>query len=156
VRHKNCLPCSTFPQGKLRRRETHLIKSLALRLRKRIGDGIDPNAAFVEVQTHAAAAAQSHVDTLVLDEFATAVSQVADRSVAHVLDKLRALHGLSRIRDELAWFQEHGQMSGTTAISVRKQHDRLVSEIAAESLAVVDSFSIPDEVLAAPIATRTE
>ncbi len=43
---------------------------------------------------------------------------------------------------------------GQRAKAIRKQHDRLVSELAGESLALVDAFGIPDEVLAAPIAMR--
>lgn len=138
----------------LRWRESHQVESLALRIKKRLAGGMEPFAAFVQVQTHAAAAARSHVEQLVLSEFVAAVEKVADHAAARALDKLRELHGLATIRQDLAWFQEHGHMRAATATAIRRQHDRLASELAAESLALVDSFLIPDELLAAPIATR--
>jgi hypothetical protein len=108
-------------------------------MRKRINAGSDPFDAFTQVQTHAMAAAASHVDVLVLDSFTSAVIAVEDDSVRAVLDRLCALHGLAAIRADLAWFQEHGHLSATSALAIRKLHDRLVAEIAGESLALVDA-----------------
>lgn len=68
------------------------------------------------------------------------------------LDKLRALHGLSTIQADLGWFQEHGRISGASSRVIRKTHERLVREVADESLALVNAFAIPEQVLAAPIA----
>jgi acyl-CoA oxidase len=55
----------------------------------------------------------------------------------------------------LGWYQGHGRLSAATAKAVDKLHDRLVGEVAAESLQLVDAFAIPEQVLAAPIATHS-
>jgi acyl-CoA oxidase len=136
----------------LRWREDHLVESLALRIKKRIDDGVAPYDAFTQVQTHAVAAAAGHVERMVLEAFADAVAPIEDGPVRDTLERLRGLHGLATIRARLGWFQEHGRLSAGSAKAVRRAHDRLVSEIAAESLALVDAFAIPDEILAAPIA----
>ncbi len=145
---------ASWQLDQLRWREAHQLESLALRMRNRIHHGSDPFDAFTEVQTHAMTAAASHVDVLVLDSFTSAVAAAEEGPIRIALDRLRALHGLATIRADLAWFQEHGHLSTSSALAVRKLHDRLVAEIANESLAFVDAFGIPDQVLAAPIATR--
>jgi acyl-CoA oxidase len=145
---------ASWQLDQLRWREAHQVESLALRMRDRINHGSDPFDAFTEVQTHAMTAAAGHVDVLVLDSFTSAVAAAEEGPTRIALDRLRALHGLATIRADLAWFQEHGHLSASSALAVRKVHDRLVAEIANESLALVDAFGIPDQVLAAPIATR--
>ncbi len=135
-------------------RRDHQVETLAQRIKKRLDNGVDAFDAFTQVQLHAVAASASHVDLLAHEEFTAALAELDPGPVADVLDKLRALHGLSRIKADLAYFQEHGRLSAASAKAVRKQHDRLVSELADESLALVDAFGIPEEVLAAPIAAR--
>ena len=138
--------------GQLAWRKAHQTESLALRMKKRIAAGVDPFESFTAVQIHARSAAESHVDWLVLDAFTRSIENVEDEAIAMSLDRLRALHGLAMIRKNLGWYQEHGHLSGATARSVRKLHDRLAWEIAPETLALVEAFAIPEQVLAAPIA----
>jgi acyl-CoA oxidase len=137
-------------------KETHQVESLAERIRRRIGDGLDPFDAFTQVQTHAGAAAASHIDRLVLEAFASAVENIEDLDLRAALDRVRSLHGLTTIQRDLAWFQEHSHLSAATAKAIRHQHNQLVGEVAADSLALVDAFGIPDNVIAAPIALRDQ
>jgi acyl-CoA oxidase len=139
----------------LRWREEHQVVSLARRIKKRIDAGADPFVAFTQVQTHGKAAARSHVEHDVLDTFASVVERLDDGPVRGTLGRLRALHGLATIRNDLGWYQGHGRLSAATAKAVDKLHDRLVGEVAAESLQLVDAFAIPEQVLAAPIATHS-
>lgn len=139
--------------GQLRWREEHLVASLVQRLKKRIDDGVDPFEAFTQVQTHAFDAAAAHVDREVLGSFIGAVADAGEGPMRDTLDRLRALHGLATIQGDLSWFQEHGHLSGSTARAIRKTLEGMAEKVAAESLALVDAFAIPDEVLAAPIAT---
>jgi acyl-CoA oxidase len=136
----------------LRWREAHLVESLAQRIKRRIEAGTEPAEAFIEVQTHAATAAAGHVERVTLEAFASAVGRIDDEAARRSLDKLRALHGLSTIQADLGWFQEHGRMSGASSRVIRKTHESLVREVADESLALVNAFAIPEQVLAAPIA----
>lgn len=143
---------SEWQIGQLQWRETHLVEALARRLKKRVEAGVEPTAAFIEVQPHAVTAAASHVELMTLQGFAAAVARIDDEAVRSALDRLRALHGLSVIKANLGWFQEHGRFSGASSRRIRKAHDRLVGEVASDSLALVDAFGIPEELLAAPIA----
>ena len=135
-------------------REAHQVESLGKRIKKRIDAGVEPFDAFTQVQTHAIAAASSHVDRLVLEAFVAAVDRIEDGPIGDSLDRLRALFGLATIQSDLGWFQEHGRFSASTATAIRNIHDRLVGEVAVESLALVDAFAIPDQILAAPIAIQ--
>jgi len=142
----------SWQKGQLKWRRDHQVESLALRLKNRINAGDDPFDAFTSVQNHAGSAAESHVDWVVLESFVRATDDVTDTAVATSLGRLRALHGLATIRKNLGWYQEHNHLTAATARSIRKLHDRLVAEVARESLTLVDAFAIPDQVLAAPIA----
>ena len=68
------------------------------------------------------------------------------------LDRLPALHGLTTIRSNLGWLQEHNTISAATASAVIDLHEKVTADIAADSLGLVDAFAIPDRVLSAPIA----
>ena len=138
----------------LRWREVHQIEALGKRIRRRIESGVEPFAAFTHVQSHAVAAASSHIDRLVLEAFIAAVEHVKDVQVRDSLDRLRALHGLAAIRGDLAWFQEHNHLSAASSRAIRKTYNRLIRDVAADSLALVDAFAIPDQILGAPIATQ--
>jgi acyl-CoA oxidase len=130
------------------------VESLAQRIKKRLDDGVEPFEAFSQVQTHAVAAAASHVARLVLEAFAAAVDRAEGQPVHYTLDRLRALHGLATIQADLGWFQEHNHLSATSAKAIRKTHDQLLAQVTGDSLALVDAFTIPDQVLAAPIAIQ--
>jgi acyl-CoA oxidase len=141
--------------SQLRWRETHVVESLAQRVKKRIEAGTEPTEAFVQVQPHAATASACHVERVTLEAFVSAVDEIGDESVRRALDNLRALHGVSVIRANLGWFQEHSRFSGATSRQIRRIHKQLVREVAGYSLALVDAFAIPEQVLAAPIAAYT-
>jgi acyl-CoA oxidase len=136
----------------LQERERHQVGSLARRLKHRIDANVDPFDAFTQVQTHAFAAAHSHVDHHVLDSFVSRINELDAGPVRDVLDRLRSLHGLATIRSDIGWFQQHGILSASTAEAIDKLQERLVADLAGQSLGLVDAFAIPDEVLAAPIA----
>jgi acyl-CoA oxidase len=136
-------------------RRSHVIDSLAQRMKKRLTEGLDPFEAFTQVQVHATAAAASHVDWLVLSAFDKAVDAVDDPDSSAVLHRLVALHGLGVIESNLDWFQEHGHMSSATVRTVRAVREGLIAEVASESLALVDAFAIPESVLGATIASRS-
>ena len=140
--------------GELQWQRDHQVETLAQRIKKRLDEGVDPFDAFTQVQAHAMSATRSHIDWLVHTEFVAAIERLEPGPVREVLDRLRSLHGLALMQANLAYFQEHGHFSAAGARAVRKQHDRLVAELATESLALVDAFAIPDAVLSAPIAVR--
>jgi acyl-CoA oxidase len=134
-----------FHRAALTFREESLLASAAARLRKRIGAGLEPTVAFVEVQTHLVALARAHVERVVFD---AAAAKVRDAGLP-VLGRLLDLYALSRIEADLAWFLENGYIEPTKARAIRKEVDTLCDELRPDAVALVDAFRIPTK---APIA----
>ncbi|MEM6336002.1 MAG: acyl-CoA dehydrogenase [Bacteroidota bacterium] len=131
-------------------RERRLVVESAKRMKKRMDSGQDPFWAFVEVQDQLVELAQAHVDRIVHDHFAERIAGLGE-DLRPVLDQLRALFGLNRMHQDIAWFMEHNYVSDAKARAIKKQVRRLCHEIRPQALHLVDAFAIPDELLAAPI-----
>ena len=144
------LRSSDFQLASLRWRRDHLLASLARRLKKRLDDGMDSFEALVEVQDHAVSTARAHVESLVLESFVAAI-ETATAPLQEPLERLRELFALSRIEDDRGWFQEHGYLEAGKSKAIRKEVNRLCRELQPHAVALVDSFAIPDELIAAPI-----
>jgi acyl-CoA oxidase len=141
-----------FHLGALRWREEHLLESVARRLRKRLGAGMEPARALLECQTHLLATARAHIERVVVERAGLAVA-AAPADLTEVLRPLLALHALARIEADSGWLLEHGVLEAGKARAVRKQVDALCLELRPSALGLVDAFAIPDELLDAPIAT---
>jgi acyl-CoA oxidase len=135
-----------FHLGALRWREEHLLQTVARRLRKRLGAGLEPAQALLECQTHLLAAARAHVERIVVERAAAAID------AAPVLRPLLALHALARLEADAGWLLEHGVLEAGKARAIRKEVDTLCQELRPAARGLVDAFAIPDELLAAPIA----
>jgi len=139
-----------FHLAALRWREEHLLESVARRLRKRLGAGMEPTQAMLQCQTHLLATARAHVERIVVER-TTAALAAAPGALATVLRPLLALHALSRLEADAGWLLEHGVLEAGKARAIRKQIDALCLELRPAALGLVDAFAIPDELLAAPI-----
>jgi acyl-CoA oxidase len=137
-------------------REEHTISSVARRLQRSMGNGGDPFEAFNDAQDHVLAAAQAHIDRLVLERFCARIDACQDTEVAEVLGLLRDLHALSLIERERGWFLEHGRLSAARTKAITAEINRLCAELRPLADVLVDAWAIPDEVLAAPIALGAE
>ena len=137
-------------QRLLQRREQHVIETLASRIAKRIGEGMDASAAFVSVQPHVIVAAQAHVERLVFDAFVRAEENKPE--AAQLLAELRTLASLTMVEADLGWFLQHGVITPAMAAGVRREVTARSAALATEARWLVDAFRIPDAVLAAPIA----
>ncbi len=140
-----------FQLRALRYREEDLLASVALRLRKRLGTGVEAFEAFNQCQEHLLALAEAHVERLVLEEFLKGVAAVKDPGLKAVLSRLCDLYGLTCLEDASGWFLEHGLLEGSKARAIRKEVVRLCAEVRPDAVALVDAFGIPDTCLAAPI-----
>lgn len=141
-----------FHLAALEWRRDHLLGTLARRVKRRLDEGQDSFAALVEVQDHATALAKAHTELLVLEQFVAAVGACEDPSLAAILDTLCDLYALHRIEADRGWFQEHGYIEGSKAKAIRDLVNRLCAEVRQQAVPLVESFAIPDEILAAPIA----
>lgn len=133
-------------------RESHLLASVARRLKKRIDRGLEVQVALNECQDHLLETARAHVDRLVLESFTAAVDREEDEGVGAVLDKLCQLYALERLETHRGWYQEQGYFEAPKSRAVVKLVNRLCAELRPDAVPLVSSFGIPQELLAAPIA----
>jgi acyl-CoA oxidase len=141
-----------FQLRALRFREEELLASVARRLRKRLGAGVDSFQAFNQCQDHLLELAHAHVERVVLEQFIAGVAEVKDANVRAVLGKLCDLYGLTCLEHASGWLLEHDHLEGSKARAIRKEVIRLCEEVRPDAVALVDAFGIPDTSLAAPIA----
>ena len=132
-------------------REAHVLGSLARRMRRATDPDVDEFEVFLACQTHMLAAARAHVDRRIIEAFATMVDDAGD--LGATLNVVCDLYALATIEAHRGWFQEHNRLSGERAKAVTRMVDRLCAELAPIAGDLVDAFGIPDDVLAAPIAT---
>lgn len=142
-----------FQLAALEWRSDHLLGTLARRIKRRLDRGMDSFSALVEVQDHATALAKAWTEHLVLRQFVAAIDGCEDRSLVPVLDALCDLYALHRIEADRGWYLEHGYIEGSKAKAIRDLVNQLCAEIRLQAVPLVDSFGIPDAMLAAPIAT---
>ncbi|MFQ5419740.1 MAG: acyl-CoA dehydrogenase [Anaerolineae bacterium] len=135
-----------------RHREEMILSAAAKRLKKRLDQGMDSYAAFIQVQQHLVNLAHAFVERVILEQFLAGITAVNDKALAVTLTRLAQLFALSHIEQHKGWYLEHGYLSGVKSKAIRRQVDRLVYEISREAVPLVDAFGIPDEVLNAPIA----
>ena len=134
-------------------REEHVLGGVARRLRAGLDEDRDTFEVFNECQDHVLEAAKAHVDRLIVEAFARAVDDCDDESLQPVLGRLFCLHALSRIEEQRGWYFEHGRMTQQRSKAITKAVNRLCAELREHAEVLVDAFAIPDDVLAAPIAT---
>ena len=139
-----------FHLAALSHREETLVRSAAMRMKKRLPEGA--HEALLAVQEHLGAAAKAYVDRLALEWFTEEVRRVEDEGTRGWLEKLGDLHALSRIEQEGAWYLEQGYVEPGKARAIRKEVEALMRELAPAARALVDAFAIPEACLAAPIA----
>ncbi len=141
-----------FHLAALRYREEKLLVTAAARLRKRLGAKMDPHEAMLEVQEHLVALARAHGDRLALSWFDEAVSALPAGSVRDRLDRLGALHALTVLRTEAAFYLSDGYFDAVKERAIREEGESLLRELQPDAVGLVDAFGIPPACLAAPIA----
>jgi acyl-CoA oxidase len=139
-------------------RARHLLETLARRLRAAAGGG-DSTAAFAvfnAAQDHLLAAAQAHVDTLLLRAFLAGIEALPAGAERDLLDLLCDLFALSTIEADRGWVQEHGRLTAARSKAVVAAVNELCRRLRPHAATLVDAFGIPDQAIAAPIAQGAE
>lgn len=160
LRDSKHLRSRDFQHAALVYREAHIVETLAARLRKRIGDGMDFDRAFLEVQEHAIAAAEAFGERLAFDCFAHAEAKFAGEGIEEPkresaiarLVQLGDAYALHCLEKHAAWYLEDGFFETGKSRAISAQLNQVLTEIAPHARSVVDAFGIGDECLAAPIA----
>jgi len=133
-------------------REQRLLVSAARRIKNRLDAGSDALQAFTACQNHLITLATAHIERVVLEAFQQTVKNVEDTNLRSVLTKLCTLFALSTLERDKGWFLESGYVEGAKSKAIRHQVEQLCLELRSDAVALVDSFGIPDTLLAAPIA----
>ncbi len=135
-----------------RYREERLLRSLALRLKDRIDDGVDTFQALNECQDHVLETALAHVERLVVEGYREAVARAPSPGLSEALGLVGALFALSRMEAHRGWYLEAGYLEAGKSRAIRAQVNALCGEVRELAGFLVDAFGIPDDVLRAPAA----
>lgn len=130
-----------------------LTYSAAMRIRKYIKQGMPSYQAFLKTQTHLLELGKAYSQVLAIKWYYDAVNNLNCASeYLQLLYKIGALHSLSVIRAEAAWYLESDYLGDKKSKAIRQRVERLSSELRPDIGALVDGFGIPDRQNAAPIA----
>ncbi|MEP0480100.1 MAG: acyl-CoA dehydrogenase, partial [Nonlabens sp.] len=124
-------------------REEFSLRSLAMRLSKKIKNGMDSYDAFLDVQVHLIDMASAYIDRVVLERFIVTIDEQKDDSVKEVLTSLKNLYALHLIEKNRGWYLEHDYISGSKSLAINKLVAKLCKELKEESQQLVDAFDIP-------------
>lgn len=124
-------------------REEYSLRSLAMRLSKKIKGGMDSYEAFLDVQVHLIDMASAYIDRIVLEQFIKTIKEQEQNSVKEVLISLKNLYALHRIEEYKGWYLEHDYISASKSLAINKLVSKLCKELKEESQHLVDAFDIP-------------
>ena len=141
----------SYQRWLLAEREQHLLANAAQRMRKALAPGADQFGIFNGAQDHLLAAARAHVDRLVFDSFAATVDRVQDAQVRALLADVLALHALTVIEGDRAFFTEHAYLTTGRAKAVTQAVNALCGRLRPHARTLVDAFGIPEPWLACPL-----
>lgn len=133
------------------RYEKHLI-SLGDRMKKYLERHVNPYQAFLKTQIHMVDLADTYVDHFVGMSMRKHIDQQDDIQVRHVLLTIWQLHTLDVVYRNRGWYLENDIIGGEKSKAIRRARQHLIQLVNVDALALVNSFAIPDELVAAPIA----
>ena len=132
-------------------REKKLLINLSQRMRDYLKKRIKPYDAFLKCQGHMINLAKAYIERLVLLDFNAKIDELEEGAEKKALSKLCDLYALSTIEENKGWFLETDYMDGSKTKAIRRLVTKLCTEIRPDSLAFVDAFGIPDDLLGAEI-----
>lgn len=124
-------------------REEYSLRSLALRLNKRIKNGADSYDAFLETQVHLVDMATAYIEQVVLDKFIVSIQQQSNEELKTILTDLKNLFALQHIEKNRGWYLEHSYITGGKSLAINKLVLKLCKKLKEESLHLVNAFDIP-------------
>ncbi len=143
---------SEYQLAMLRFREEHMLASVARRLKRGIDQKMNPGAVFSAVQDHVVAAANAHVERLVLEAFVEKMRSLPDDAGDNkvALGLLCDLFALSTIEADRAWFMEHGRLTVQRSKAISREVNNLCRLVRPIAVPLVDAWAVPPEMLRSP------
>src|SRR6478736_6844082 len=141
---------SDYHLAMLRFREEHMLSGVARRLKRGIDQKVNPGKVFSHVQDHVVAAANAHVERLVLEAFVEKVRSMPEGDNRTALAQLCDLFALSTIEADRAWFMEHGRLTVVRSKSISREVGELCRAVRPIAVDLVDAWAVPVEMLRSP------
>lgn len=141
---------SDYQLAMLRFREEHMLSGVARRLKRGIEQGLNPGAVFSQVQDHVVAAANAHVERLVLEAFVDRVRSLPEGGNRVALGLLCDLFALTTIEADRAWFMEHGRLTVVRSKTISREVGELCRKVRPLAVDLVDAWGVPVEMLRSP------
>jgi len=136
-------------------REQHLLEGAVKRLRKNATTKRDrPFDVFNDVQDHVLAAAQAHVDRVVLEAFVAGIERTPDPAAKALLGRVCDLYALTTIEAEKGWFLQHGRLTPARAKTLTSVVNDLLRELRPHMRTLVDAFGTPEAWLNCALLTE--
>ncbi len=133
-------------------RARRTLSNIRSELKVRAGMGADVHEAVSSQQIALLDAAHAHVENVILEQFATVISQHRETPLGPVLHRLGELFALSLLEQHRGWFLENGWLQPLQSRALTTLINVHCAKLAPDALALVDAFGIPAQCLAAPIA----
>jgi acyl-CoA oxidase len=131
----------------LRFREEHMLAGVARRLKRGIDQKMNPGEVFSRVQDHVIAAANAHVERLVLEAFVDKTRALPDGDQKVALSLLCDLFALSTVEADRAWFMEHGRLTVQRSKAISREIGSLCRKVRPIAVDLVDAWGVPVEML---------
>ena len=96
------------------------------------------------------AAANAHVERLVLEAFVDKIRGLEDGDLKVALNLPCDLHALSVIGADRAWFMEHGRLTAPRSKAISREIGSLCRKIRPLAVDLVDAWAVPAAMLRAP------
>ncbi|GAB3697515.1 acyl-CoA dehydrogenase family protein [Mariniluteicoccus flavus] len=125
-------------------RETHLLETLARRLRRAGDKKADAFAVFNNAQDHLVDMATAHVERIILEAFVAGIEKCDDPDARRLLERLCDLYALTTIEKHRAWYMEHDRLSPDRSKTLITLVNELCAELRPHALDLVEGFGIPD------------
>jgi len=127
---------------------------------KPIGDKLQEKGIFntwmLQEQDLIQAFAKSYADRIICEAFKETMDGkfgAVDSSLDGILPEILTLHLVSSIEKDLATFMEHGLLNPAQGKQLIEISQQLCEDLAPKSLALVESFGLPEDMLQSPIAS---
>lgn len=142
-----------FHKRAMRARESHLLSTLARRLRHKVEAGGKPWDAAMSCQDHMVALGHAHIERVLVENFCETTAN-APKEIQDALALQRDIFALSVLERDKGWFLENGYFEGGKAKAIRSLCLQLCQQAREVALLWIDAFDLPLQSLSAPIATQ--
>jgi len=141
--------------GLLAKRESLLIKELAMSMQQRMASGDKLfDVWMLQLSDLVQAAARAYGERVIAEQFLFVMRTPggSEPAINSMLRQLYQLYVVSIIERELAWYLTSKVLDASHAKAVPEEARRLCAELAPHALILADGFGLPDHVVSAPIA----